>query len=68
MSLTSLNYVVYIIGIGIKNTKGLITIKIHNENTPIQIYWKYHTQTCKFSDNNSDIYHISAHNIDCGTR
>ena len=39
----------------------------HYENTPIQIYWKfYHQKKWKFSDKNSDIFHISAQNIDCG--
>ena len=38
------------------------------ENTPIQIYRKCHLQNRKFSDKNSDIFHISAQNIDCGTR
>ena len=34
---------------------------------PIQIYWKIHHQNnWKFSDKNSDIFHISAQNIDCG--
>ena len=37
------------------------------ENTPIQIYRKFHLEkTWKFSDKNSDIFHISAQNIDCG--
>ena len=31
---------------------------------PIQIYW-FHNQKL-FSDENSDIFHISAQNIDCG--
>ena len=36
------------------------------ENTPIQIYWKFHhKKNWKFSDKNSDIFHISAQNIDC---
>ena len=35
------------------------------ENTPIQIYWKFHHQNWKFSNKNSDIFHISAQNIDC---
>ena len=40
---------------------------LHYENTPIQIYWKFHHQKkWKFSDKNSDIFHISAQNIDCG--
>ena len=39
----------------------------HYENTPIQIYWKFYhkKKTRKFSDKNSDIFHISAQNIDC---
>ena len=53
------------------------TIKPHYESTPIQIYWKILPQKKKqkknnnkkprnFSDKNSDIFHISAQNIDCG--
>ena len=39
----------------------------HYENTPIQIYRKFHLQNCKFSDKkNSDNFHITAQNIDCG--
>ena len=38
---------------------------IHNENKPIQIYWKFYHQKWKFSDNNIDIFPISAQNIDC---
>ena len=35
---------------------------------PIQIYWKFYHKKKKriFSDKNSDIFHISAQNIDCG--
>ena len=42
---------------------------LHYENMPIQIYWKILPQKkkWKFSDKNSDIFHISAQNIDCGT-
>ena len=37
------------------------------ENTPIQIYRRFHLQkTEKFQIKNSDIFHISAQNIDCG--
>ena len=36
----------------------------HYENKLIQIYWKFYHQ--KKSDKNSDIFHISAQNIDCG--
>ena len=39
---------------------------IHYENTPIQINGKFHLQKMKISDKkNSDIFHISAQNIDC---
>ena len=39
----------------------------HHENTPIQIYWKFHHQKNEdFQIKNSDIFHISAQNIDCG--
>ena len=39
----------------------------HFENTPIQIYWKFHHQKTesKFSDKSSYIFQISAQNIDC---
>ena len=40
---------------------------IHYENTPIQMYWKfYHQNIENFQIKNSDIFHISAQNIDCG--
>ena len=39
----------------------------HYENTPIQIYRKFHLQKLKiFRYKNSDIFHISAQNVDCG--
>ena len=39
----------------------------HYETTPIQIYWKfYHKKNENFQLNNSDIFHISAQNIECG--
>ena len=39
----------------------------HYENTPIQIYRKFHLQKLKiFRLKNSDIFHISAQNVDCG--
>ena len=47
------------------NDKPLNQRWIHNENTPIQIYWKFHHQKTEFSDKKSDIIHISAQNIDC---
>ena len=38
----------------------------HYENTPIQIYGKFQFQkTENFQIKNSDIFHISAQNIDC---
>ena len=36
------------------------------ENTPIKYIEKFTTKTWKFSDKNSDIFHISAQNLDCG--
>ena len=39
----------------------------HYENMPIQIYWKFYHQKMKiFRKKNSDLFHISAQNIDCG--
>ena len=44
-----------------------IQIDIHYENTLIQIYGKLHLRkTENFQIKNSDIFHISAQNIDCG--
>ena len=41
----------------------------HYENTPIQIYRIfYHQKNENFQIKNSDIFLISAQNIDCGTR
>ena len=40
---------------------------LHYENTPIQIYRKFHLQKLKnIQIKNSHIFHISAQNIDCG--
>ena len=40
---------------------------MHYENTPIQTNWKFYQQKNEnFQINNSDIFHISAQNIDCG--
>ena len=40
---------------------------LHYENTSIQIYRKFHLQKLKiFRYKNSNIFHISAQNIDCG--
>ena len=46
----------------IPNVETLIVIKtLHYENTPIQIYRKFHHQkNWEFSDKNSDIFRISA--------
>ena len=39
----------------------------HYDNTPIQIYCKLYNQKREnFPIKNSDIFHISAQNIDCG--
>ena len=39
---------------------------VYYENIPIQIYRKFHLQKMKIFRKNSDIFHISAQNIDCG--
>ena len=39
---------------------------VRYENMPIQMYRKFYHQKLKVSDKNSDIFHISAQNIDCG--
>ena len=44
----------------------MCSIDLHYENTPIQIYWKFHPKKLKFLDKNCDIFHISAQNTDCG--
>ena len=45
--------------------KGIINH--HYENTPIQIHRKfYHEKMAIFQIKNSNIFHISAQNIDCG--
>ena len=41
------------------------TIFIHYENLPIQIFWKFTTKQCKFSDKTYDIFHNFAQNLDC---
>ena len=39
----------------------------HYENMPIQIYWKVnHRKIENFQTKNSNIFHFSAQNIDCG--
>ena len=40
---------------------------MHYENMPIQTYCKfYHPKNENFQIKNSDIFHVSAQNIDCG--
>ena len=48
--------------------------RMHYKNMPIQIYWKFYHQNWKFSDKNSDMFHIQfllktyivgTQNIDC---
>ena len=44
-----------------------VKTRVHYENTPIQIYRKFHLQKLKiFRYKNSNIFHISIKNIDCG--
>ena len=51
----------------ILDSQGSKTFLNHYENTPIQLYWKfYHQNNENFQIKNSDIFHISAQNIDCG--
>ena len=38
----------------------------YSENTPIQIYRKFHLQKLKIFRKKSDSFHISAQNVDCG--
>ena len=46
-----------------------ILFRVHYENTPIQIYGIFYNQMKeKNQTKNTDIFHISAQNIDCGTR
>ena len=48
---------------------SIVVTLLHYENTPIQIYRKFHLQKLIiFRQKNSDIFHISAQNIHCGTR
>ena len=50
-----------------KSTLSIQSWISHYENTPIQIYRKFHLQKLKiFRYKTSDIFHISAQNIDCG--
>ena len=46
----------------------LLAIKYkHYENTPIQMYWKFYNQKlANFQIKISNIFHISAQNIECG--
>ena len=63
-SLTLLmTHVVYL-----RNYNNYLTfIAVHYENMPFQIYRKFHPKkTENFQIKNSDIFHISAQNIDCG--
>ena len=46
---------------------GCVSLASHYENMPIQINRKFHLQKLKkIQIKNSDIFHISAQNIDCG--
>ena len=53
-----------------KKCHEVVTVQnasIHYENNSIQIYRKFHLQKLKnIQIKNSDIFHISAQNIDCG--
>ena len=48
-------------------TEALLMSTNYYENTPIQIHRKfYHQKMAIFQIKNSNIFHISAQNIDCG--
>ena len=53
---------------GFLSTHGEINSNLHYKNMPIQIHWKfYHQKKAIFQiKNKSDIFHMSAQNIDCG--
>ena len=45
----------------------LLARNLHYENKPIQIFWKFDHQKMKiFRQKKSDIFHISAQNLNCG--
>ena len=51
----------------VRPAKIQISLRIHYENIPIQIYWKFYNHKVEnFQIKNSDIFHIPAQNIDCG--
>ena len=43
-----------------------VFVVFHYENMPVQIYRKSPPKTENFQIKNSDIFHISAQNVDCG--
>ena len=51
-----------------RHNYGVAQCDIHYENLPIQIhvYWNFYHQKWRFSDKNSDIFHISVRTIDYG--
>ena len=52
---------------GMLTSDSFFNLSPHYENTPLQIYWKFNHQKLKiFQMKTSDIFHISAQNIDCG--
>ena len=58
-------------GLCVKDCKQKVKIVFHYENMLIQIYRQFHHQKKKKTKifqikKNSDIFHISAQNIDCG--
>ena len=51
---------------GTVNHWGKVSLPIHYENTPIQKYRKFHLQNWNFQIKNTNIFQVSAQNIDCG--
>ena len=58
--------------VGYYNCTVVIFVPIlHNENMPFQIYWKFHhqkTESFQIKKKLIFFFHVSAQNIDCGTR
>ena len=62
----SINTVLICFLTNIEKQTGFKYDDAHYENTPIQNFENFTTKNWKFSDKNSNNFHISAKNIDCG--
>ena len=68
--LSNFNFYVVLFALLVVLSSCLLCLFAHNyENMPIQIHRKFSPPKHeKFQIKNTDIFHISAQNIDCGTR